>query len=167
MFRDNVKRFESDLPETILRKVADIRVLALFYASSEVKQEIIQFCEQNNKSTHAAMAAYHEEFNKQFKTGAPAFAEKLDLHDCFVLSCRRSGKDVVMILDNSGGYTNISRIRIKNCDVIKRDAPLYGARCLYEEIYKAGERFEIHFLLHKNKLIDYIFTADDLEYQYD
>ena len=56
---------------------------------------------------------------------------------------------------------------MKNCDVIKQDAPLHGAWCLYEEIYKAGEKFEIHFLLDKNKLIDYIIVADDLEYQYD
>ena len=158
---------KNSLPESILLKVADIRVLALNYASREVKQEITQFCKQNEKSTRAAMAAYQKQYRKQFKTGAPAFVEELNLHDCMVLSCRRAGNDVVMVLDNSGGFTNISTIRIKNCVVIKQDAPLHGAWCLYEEIYKAGESFEIHFLLDKNKLIDYIIVADDLEYQYD
>lgn len=166
-FRYNLKRLKNSLPESILLKVADIRVLALNYASREVKQEITQFCKQNEKSTRAAMAAYQKQYRKQFKTGAPAFVEELNLHDCMVLSCRRAGNDVVMVLDNSGGFTNISTIRIKNCVVIKQDAPLHGAWCLYEEIYKAGESFEIHFLLDKNKLIDYIIVADDLEYQYD
>ncbi len=166
-FRYNLKRLKNSLPESILLKVADIRVLALNYASREVKQEITQFCKQNEKSTRAAMAAYQKQYRKQFKTGAPAFVEELNLHDCMVLSCRRAGNDVVMVLDNSGGFTNISTIRIKNCVVIKHDAPLHGAWCLYEEIYKAGESFEIHFLLDKNKLIDYIIVADDLEYQYD
>lgn len=166
-FRYNLKRLKNSLPESILLKVADIRVLALNYASREVKQEITQFCKQNEKSTRAAMAAYQKQYRKQFKTGAPAFVEELNLHDCNVLSCRRAGNDVVMVLDNSGGFTNISTIRIKNCVVIKQDAPLHGAWCLYEEIYKAGESFEIHFLLDKNKLIDYIIVADDLEYLYD
>lgn len=166
-FRYNLKRLKNSLPESILLKVADIRVLALNYASREVKQEITQFCKQNEKSTRAAMAAYQKQYRKQFKTGAPAFVEELNLHDCNVLSCRRAGNDVVMVLDNSEGFTNISTIRIKNCVVIKQDAPLHGAWCLYEEIYKAGESFEIHFLLDKNKLIDYIIVADDLEYQYD
>ncbi len=166
-FRYNLKLLKNSLPESILLKVADIRVLALNYASREVKQEITQFCKQNEKSTRAAMAAYQKQYRKQFKTGAPAFVEELNLHDCMVLSCRRAGNDVVMVLDNSGGFTNISTIRMKNCNVIKQDAPLHGARCLYEEIYKAGERFEIHFLLDKNKLVDYIIVADDLEYQYD
>lgn len=166
-FRYNLKRLKNSLPESILLKVADIRVLALNYASREVKQEITQFCKQNEKSTRAAMAAYQKQYRKQFKTGVPAFVEELNLHDCMVLSCRRAGNDVVMVLDNSGGFTNISTIRIKNCVVIKQDAPLHGAWCLYEEIYKTGESFEIHFLLDKNKLIDYIIVADDLEYQYD
>ncbi len=166
-FRYNLKLLKNSLPESILLKVADIRVLALNYASREVKQEITQFCKQNEKSTRAAMAAYQKQYRKQFKTGAPAFVEELNLHDCMVLSCRRAGNDVVLVLDNSGGFTNISTIRIKNCVVIKQDAPLHGAWCLYEEIYKAGESFEIHFLLDKNKLIDYIIVADDLEYQYD
>ena len=166
-FRYNLKRLKNSLPESILLKVADIRVLALNYASREVKQEITQFCKQNEKSTRAAMAAYQKQYRKQFKTGAPAFVEELNLHDCNVLSCRRAGNDVVMVLDNSEGFTNISTIRIKNCVVIKQDAPLHGAWCLYEEIYKAGESFEIHFLLDKNKLIDYIIVADDLEYQYE
>ena len=167
LFRYNVKDLKNCLPESILLKVADIRVLALNYASREVKQEITQFCKQNEKSTRAAMTAYQKQYRKQFKTVVPAFAEDLNLHDCEVLSCRRSGDDIVMVLDNSGGFTNISTIRMKNCNVIKQDAPLRGARYLYEEIYKAGERFEIHFLLDKNKLVDYIIVADDLEYQYD
>jgi len=165
-FRSNVKHLKRSFPESILVKVADIRVLALGYASREVKQEISQFCKQNEKSIHSAMAAYQKQYRKQFKTEVPAFAEELNLHDCKVLSCRRTGNDVVMSLDNSGGFTNISTIRMKNCDVIKQDAPLHGAWCLYEEIYKSGERFEIHFLLDKNKLIDYIIIADNLEYQY-
>ena len=164
---NNLKYLKNNLPEPILLKVADIRVLALDYASREVKQEITQFCKQNEKSIHEAMAAYQKQYREQFKIDAPAFAEKLSLHDCEVLSCRKTRNDVVMVLDNSESFTRICKIKMKNCDVIKQDAPLHGAWCLYEEIYKSGEKYEIHFLMQKNKLIDYIIAADDLEYQYD
>ena len=155
------------LPEEIIDKVADIRVLALNYASAEVKKDITSFCKQNEKNVRSALDAYQRQYRKQFKTKAPAFAEELNLHDCEVRSCRRIGNDVVMTLDNSGGFTNITRIRMKNCEVITQDSSLHGVWCLYEEIYKTGEKYEIHFLMEKNKLIDYIVSVDDLEYQYE
>ena len=166
-FRNKIKVLKEKLPEEIINKVADIRVLALDYASAEVKKEITSFCKQNEKNVRSALDAYQRQYRKQFKTKAPAFVEELNLHDCEVISCRRIGNDVVMTLDNSGGFTNITRIRMKNCEVITHDSPLHGAWCLYEEIYKTGEKYEIHFLMEKKELIDYIVTVDDLEYQYE
>lgn len=166
-FRNNIKVLKEKLPEEIIDKVADIRVLALNYASAEVKKKITSFCKQNEKNVRSALDAYQRQYRKQFKTKAPAFAEELNLHDCEVRSCRRIGNDVVMTLDNRGGFTNITRIRMKNCEVITQDSQLYGAWCLYEEIYKTDEKYEIHFLMEKNKLIDYIVSVDDLEYQYE
>lgn len=164
---DNMKILKKKLPEEILRKVADLRVLALNYASAEVKREITKYCKQNEKQVRLAMDAYHKQYQKQFQSKVPAFAEELSLHDCEVLSCRKKGRDVLLTLDHSGGFTIISKIRMKNCKLIKQDAPLHGACCLYEEIYKVGERYEIHFLLLKKQLIDYIVSVDDLEYEYD
>ena len=166
-FRYNIKVLKEELPEEILQNVADIRVLALDRASAELKKQITQYCKQNEKAVRYAMNAYDKQYAKQFKNGAPAFAEELHLHDCIVKSCRKAGNDVVLTLDNSGSFTAINRIRMKNCHVIKQDSPLHGAWCLYEEIYKTGERFEIHFLLQKNDLIDYIVSVDDVEYQYE
>ena len=166
-FRNNIKVLKEKLPEEIIDKVADIRVLALNYASAEVKKDITSFCKQNEKNVRSASDAYQRQYRKQFKTKAPAFAKELNLHDCEVRSCRRIGNDVVITLYNGGGFTNITRIRMKNCEVITQDSALHGARCLYEEIYKTGEKYEIHFLMEKNKLIDYIVSVDDLEYQYE
>ena len=165
--RNNIRVLKEKLPEDIIEKVADIRVLALDYASAEIKKEITKYCKQNEKNARSALAAYQRQYRKQFKTNEPDFAEELNLHDCEVRFCRRKGNDVVLTLDNSGGFTNITKIRMKNCEVVTQDSPLHGAWCLYEEIYKVGERFEIHFLMVKNKLIDYIVSVDDLEYQYE
>ena len=160
---DNIAVLKKRLPEEILGKVADIRVLALDVASSEVKKEITRFCKRNEKSVRSARDAYQKQFRKQFGSNAPSFAEELCLHDCEVLSCRKKGRDIVLTVDNSGGFTNVNKILMKNCTIIKRDAPLCGAWCLYEEIYKTGEKYEIHFLMQKNKLIDFIVSVDDLE----
>lgn len=167
MFLDQCNSLTKGLPNDILQKVADVRVLALNYASREVKQALTKYGKQLEKRVYSADEAYQEQYRRQFKSNAPAFIEELSLHDCVVLSCRKKGKDVILQIDHSGGFTQIKTIRMKNCTVIKQDAPLHGAWCLYEEKYKAGDRYEIHFLLYKKKLIEYIVTVDDLEYQYD
>jgi len=161
-FRFKVKELQEKLPEAILEKVADIRVLALDCASAEVKKEIRRFCRGNHKSVQSAMAGYRKQYERQFKGNPPAFAEKISLHDCIIKSCRKSGKDLIITLDNSGGFTNINQLCLKNCEVLKQEAPLRGAWCLYEELYKTGDKFEIHFLMEKKKLIDFIVSVDDV-----
>lgn len=166
IFHLNINKLKENLSDEILKKVADIRVLALDYASSEVKNDITKYCKMNEEKVQKVVDAYQEQLKKQFHSNVPAFVSELYLHDCDVLSCRKDGKDIVLFIDNSHGFTKINKIRMKNCNVIKQDAPLHGAWCLYEEIYKLGEKYEIHFLLQKNKLIDYIVLVDDIEFQY-
>lgn len=162
----NVKSLREKIPEDILQNVADIRVLALQVASREVKQKITKYCKQNEKKVNIAIATYQKEYRKQFSEYEPAFASELFLHDCTLLSCRKKGNDIVITIDNSNGFTDISEIRMINCNIIKQDAPLHGAWCLYEEVYKSGDRFEIHFLFQKKHLIDFIVCVDDIEYKY-
>ena len=166
-FENDVKALKDTLPKELLDKIADIRVLALYYATEEVKEKLAEWCEQNEKSMLEAPEAYRREYEEQFGEKAPAFVKELHLHDCEVLSCERTGQDVVLTIDNEGGFTDIKEIRMKNCDVLTQDAPLTGAWCLDEEIYRDGERFEIHFLMKQETLIDYIVRVDDLEYLYD
>lgn len=165
--KNNIAVLKKKLPEEILQKTADIRVLALNKASLEVKREITKYCRQNEKLVRSAMDAYQRNFMKQFGKDSPDFVKKLALHDCEVISCRREGKDIVLSLDNSGGFTDICKIRLKNCAIIKVDSQLSGAWCLYEEIYKTGDRYELHFLMQKKELIDFIVSVDDVLYRYD
>ncbi|MDF2596910.1 MAG: hypothetical protein K0R69_3251 [Clostridia bacterium] len=43
--------------------------------------------------------------------------------------------------------------------------PLNGAWWLYDEIYGTNDGYEIHVLLQKNELIDFIFTVTDVEFK--
>ncbi|MBO4432861.1 MAG: DUF4085 family protein [Clostridia bacterium] len=163
LFNDNVKCLKEDIPEDILKKVADIRVMALNSVSAEVKNELARYYKNNKKIVDRALKATEKEYNKLLKTDAASFIKDLSLHDCKVLSCKKDGKDVVITLDNSGGFTSVEKVRLKNCSVIKQEAKLRGAWCLYEEVYKVKTGYEIHFLLEKGKLIDYIVSVENVE----
>ena len=111
------------------------------------------------------MKAYWKEHRKTFKHNEPSFLEIFNFHDCKVISCRKKGNDLILTLDNSGGFTNINQIIFKDCNVLKQDSLLYGAWWLYDEIYKADKSYEIHALLQNKQLIDFIVSAVDIEYK--
>lgn len=160
-----IQHLEKMLPQEILQKVADIRVLALDYASDEVKKALTEYSESNRKAIEATQKAYWEEYKKIFKDEEPSFISNFKFHDCKVVSCLQKGEDTVITLDNTGGFTNIKEIILKNCIIQKLDAPLEGAWWLYDEIYKTDEGYEIHVLLEKKELIDFIVTVTDVEYE--
>lgn len=160
----NVIHLKRNLPVEIQQKIADIRVLALNRVSADIKKELTAYCKANRKAVESAVKAYWKEYKKRFRNGEPAFAEKFNFHDCTVISCRKKGNDTVITLD-SGGYTNIKQVIFKNCLIIKQDTSLRGAWWLYNEIYKTGEGFEIHILLQKKELIDFIVSVTDVEYK--
>lgn len=164
-FRYDVKHLEENLPDHILQKVADIRVLALNRASADVKKIIAAYCKANDKIVESTLKAYEAEYRRTFMEGEPDFAEGFDFHDCKVVSCRKNGKDLVIIIDNSGGFTTISQVIFRNCSILLQDKPLHGAWWLYDESYRENERFEIHILLQRNKeLIDFIVNVTDVTY---
>ncbi len=162
--RYNTKHLKTNLPENILQKVADIRVLALNRASAEVKKEITAFCKENDKSGKDAMKAYWKDYNKTFKRRKPDFAENFNFHDCKIVSYRKKGSDLLIGLDNSGGFTGINQIIFKNCDIIKQDKSLRGAWWLYDEIYKTDNGYQIHVLLQNKELIDFTVNVKDVEF---
>lgn len=162
--RYNVKHLKANLPTDILQKVADIRILALNHASAEVKREITAFCKANDESGKDAMKAYWKEYKKTFKRCEPVFVESFNFHDYKVVSYRQKGNDLLLGLDNSGGFTGINQIIFKDCIVIKQDSPLRGAWWLYDEIYKTDNGYEIHVLLQNKELIEFTISTTDVEF---
>lgn len=153
------------LPGEILKEVADIRVLALDHASAKVKGAIKSWCLANEKAVKSAVQAYQKDFKRSFAGRLPDFIEQFNFHDCVVVSCRKKGKDLVIELDLSGGFTDISGLILKDCQVIKRDRPLHGAWWLYEEIYRSEEGYELHVLLDKDELIEFTVAFKDMQYE--
>lgn len=86
--RYNVEYLKRNLPDEILQKVADIRVLALNRASAEVKNRITLYCKANEKAVESAIKAYRKDYMKNFKNREPDFAENFNFHDCRIVSSR-------------------------------------------------------------------------------
>lgn len=163
-FLNTVDMLKRNLPKEIIHKVADIRVLALNVATPDVKRDIIAYSKANEKSVDLVSDNYWKEFNNSFKNGEPVFIRDFSYHDCIIVSCRKKGKSIVIAFNNQDGFQTAKQIVFKNCSIIKQDKPLHGAKWLFAEIYKIETGYEIHVLLEKKELIDYIIEVTDVEY---
>ncbi|MBR6407654.1 MAG: DUF4085 family protein [Clostridia bacterium] len=112
----------------------------------------------------SSLAAYGEHHKKEFGEKDPHFEEEMDLHDSHVISCREDDGDMVIAIDNSGSFFGYGAMILKDCTVIKREKPLEGACFLYKEIYRSGDRYELHFMLDKNGLFYFTVTCSDVEF---
>lgn len=162
-FRSNLKDLKEGVPDVILNKIADIRVLALNWASTDIKKELTAYCKANEKAMELVIKEYWKEYRKNFKKAVPDFYENFNIHDCRIISYRKVRKDIILSLDNIGSISTINKLILKNCSVIKQDESLRGAWWLYDEIYKTNDGYELHVLLFKNDLIDFIVTVSDIE----
>ncbi|MCL2298836.1 MAG: DUF4085 domain-containing protein [Firmicutes bacterium] len=165
--RHNVKDLKENLLEYILRQVADVRVLALHFASAAVKQDITAWCKQYEKATNQTAKGYAKQYKAMLKKGNPAFLEDFSFHDCKVTSCHRQGNNLVIELDNSGGFSDIETIILEQCTILKQETPFRNAWWLYEEIYPVDGGWEIHALLQNSRrqLIDFIVRAASVRFK--
>lgn len=164
---EGINYFKSKLPEYILKKVADIRVLTLHYVSAEVMTEIRQYCENNETWTTRKREEYLQEYKKTFGDDPPPFIHYFGFHDCKILSFYEQGNDLVIEKDNSVWNIQIDKVIFKNCTVIEKEGSLIGARWINTEIYRAGHGYEIHFLLGKGTWHDLSYLTlitEDVEY---
>lgn len=156
----NLHKLQLRLPESIKAKVADLRVLALNYATAEVIQEITTFCNTNNEFIESASAAYRAEFQRNFGNAAPAFYWSLNFHDDTVTALLKKGQDIYMHFDEHD-----VPCCFQDAEVILCDGTLEGAIWLYEEIFPLDDgRFEIHILLLAFSDLLTPITADSLIY---
>lgn len=162
-FEESIEYLKSSLPADILAKVADIRVLALDCCTAEVKRLITKFCKNNEKTVELAMKKLEKAEQEQFGENIPYFASE-SFHDCLITSLEKSGKDIVIKLDNSGGFTDCTGIVFKNAEIIEQDGDLSGAWWLYDEIYKTDNGFEIHALLENDELMYLTLKCEKTEF---
>ena len=161
-----IKKLENNVPDYILKKVADIRVLALGKASSIVKKELDKYCKKQKVIVEKTMKEY-KRYNNNLRKYENTFIRNFDFHDCKIKSCEKQEKDLIITLDTTNNcLVDIKQIIFKNYDIIKEENNICQSVWLYNEVYIKDNGYEIHILLEniKGKLIDFIVGTDDVIY---
>ena len=162
IFIGNHSIIKKGLPATILEQIADIRVFALHKATREVIDAVKTFCENNKKAIKSVGADYRSYYKEASISFDKEIVENFGFHDCTIIKSIQNDTNLTLLLDNTGGFTDIDEVTFENFNIIKQDGLLENSWWLYEEVYKVNNRYEFHALLENrdNELIDFIISAD-------
>ena len=173
LFREGYQReleiFRTRTPEKILKKVADLRVLALGFCTAEVWRDFKGFRALCEKWTEKTM---EEAWNMKKAQGLEkVWTGEHSLHDAFVRSMKWEGEDLIIefevedpeerladirendpeLLEEMGEahflFPEIKAIRFRDAEILKQEEPLENTWWLYDEIWKSERGYEIHALL--------------------
>lgn len=154
--RSNRKRLMNALPQDILERVADLRVLSLGVCTAEVKAALDAFTKKSIGDTMQTFEDYRLFAESQFADGYPAWMEDFSFFDYTVASARRSGRDYVITLEP------FKQVVFKNATVIKKERILAGSRWMYSEVYKTDVGYEIHGLCERKDMLEFIIECEDV-----
>lgn len=157
-----IEQYKSAIPENILNKVKDIRVLALGYASSEVYKLLKKYCDDNEKFVEEKLRESEKVEEEQFENEPISFIEE-SFHDCFIIDINKDKNDLVIELDNENEFTDKTEITFKNYNIIL-DEDIKETYWLYNEVYKNEVGYEVHILTSINDdLKELIIECDDIK----
>ena len=150
-YQRELEIFQTRTPAKILRKVADLRVLALGCCAEEVFEDLREYRQWCRKWTEKTM---EEARNMRISQGLDkAWTGEHSLHDAVVLSENREGEDLVLKFeyDEEAAWPEIRGVRFLGSKILKQERPVEKAFWLYDEIWRTEEGdYEIHALLWKD-----------------
>lgn len=152
----NLEYLKPLIPETILRQIADIRVFVLNRASREVIEELKCFSGKNQILKDEISKDYQTYYQEAYGDSEPM--GDASFHDCKIVEAFQEKNEFTLILDNSGGFTDIRSIKFTNCEILLQEMPLENAWWVYDEIYKNGGNHELHILFETNSRDPFYFT---------
>jgi hypothetical protein len=126
----NIERFKTLIPKTILHEIADIRVFVLNRASRKVIEELKSFSENNQKIVDETMKDYERYHKETYGDFDPI--GNANFHDCKIVEAFREKNEFTLMLDNSGGFTDIQTIKFTNCEIPLQEMQLENAWWLYD-----------------------------------
>ncbi|AHN24396.1 DUF4085 family protein [Lysinibacillus varians] len=166
IFIHNLMYLKKQLPETIVKQIADIRVFTLDKATRNVINAVTQFCEENYRIVTTVI----EDYKRYIKENSTLLDIEIDgdfsFHDCKIIKSIKNDKSLKLLLDNKVSDTNIDEVIFENINIIKQDDLLEDSWWLYEEIYKVNDKYEFHILLQNKTedLIDFIISAEQISF---
>lgn len=163
-----IEEFHKGLPQDILQSIADDRVLALGYCTSEIKKKITKISLANAQKVRAVFDAYGIERKKQNIPGR--IMNDIDFHDAYV-SCVEvinHGVSQDIVIDfYYGVFTDNDRIVFKNAEFITQEQEMVDRVFLYKEVYKVplshtSYGYEFHMLLAREEPIECTIRCSDI-----
>ncbi|MGQ8871172.1 DUF4085 family protein [Paenibacillus sp. TSA_86.1] len=155
----NFQYHAEKLPSEILEPIADIRVFALGYCTSEVMQKLKEQSARNTKEMEAVLEEYRETMLNQGISNE--IRRKVQFHDCEVTELR-TGDDLVICFDNRGGFTDIHKLTLTAPEILKQEGEMVGSHWLYEELYRIDNGYELHVLLDGEPMPELIVRCADI-----
>ena len=159
-FNENLEFVKKNLPEEILEKVADVRMLAMGSASYDITHAIVRFCGQVNRRCEAVQEEYDAEVEK--------LAERIGWYKINLLNMISNApvasieeSDDTLTLRTSPDYTEVAcEVRFTAPQVSVCDENLVGARILHFEILPLeGEKVEFNMLCSTDEGKSRLFSA--------
>ncbi|PKM65510.1 MAG: hypothetical protein CVU95_15060 [Firmicutes bacterium HGW-Firmicutes-2] len=139
LLEDNEKK----IPKEIYSQVADPRVFALGYSTKEMINQLKQISKENEKKVQSVLKDFILAQEKE--NIRENLRERFSFHDCKVKSIEKK-KDVTILLDTSGGFTEDNKIVFHDAKIIKEDAVVNGCWWIYEELYNTHNGYEAHMM---------------------
>ena len=131
-FMYNQEHLKKVLSYDILKEIADIRVFVLDKASRKVINAVTKFCLENKHSVDRTMEQYRKYYKKTVKSFDKDIVESIRFHDCMIVNTNSSSGDLILHLDNTGGFTDINEVIFENYNIIKQDNLLQDSWWLYD-----------------------------------
>lgn len=142
--KNRIELLESKIPDSILDKVKDIRVLALNYASKEIYELLEEYSRNNEKYVNDKINEYVNLEKEQFENNPIEFIKE-SFHDCKIFEVVFMENDLTIKIDNEQGFTEKTSITFRDTNIILNEN-LENSWWLYNEIYKLEDKYEIHIL---------------------
>ena len=136
-YNENLEFVKANIPQEILERVADVRVLAMGSAAPEIVDEITRFCGKINRKCEKVSEDYDEQVE--------GLAERIGWYKVNSLN-KLSNAQIVeakvedgeFIIRTSPEFTGIAcEVILKNASVAENDERLVGAVVLHFEILPA------------------------------
>ncbi len=162
--KEKEAEYQRSLPEEILRRVADLRILALGYAAPDVHRDIVKWCEENRRYVEEVSRASNEQ-----SKAAEAFlpmrtARLLHLHDAQVERVERDGGRLTLHIGGGDNHYSVLAVRLVGCEILKWEDPS-GFYWLAHEIERLPDgRYSLGILFDGLKTLGEIeLTTRDIE----
>ena len=160
MLENKINELKKKLPIDILSDIKDIRILALNYTTRDIYNRIKLYSEKMQEYVEKMCRDYQKIEEELFKDNKPEFIIE-NFHDCDI---EIINNDLILKLNNIGGFTNVNTVTFKNFETIKQEGNLGNYWWLYNELYKNGNKYEVHILLcdENHNLKDLILICDNI-----